>query len=152
LYRAGVSRAVRRSALRSLAHYCGGAIPRATVVLAVTPDTLEALREEAAELLDEIEEQATLLPSEDVTMLRRRLLRARPIQVTRLGRPDLQLLAERAQKLARSVWGRPIPKRRDGVSVPDPDFVARALKKSDTPRELLRVVLQEEARIAWIVD
>jgi hypothetical protein len=152
LYRAGVSRAVRRTALRSLAHYCGGAIPRATVVLAVTPDTLEALREEAAELLDEIEEQATLLPSEDVAMLRRRLLRARPIQVTKLGRPDLLLLAERAQKLARSVWGRPIPKRRDGVSVPDPDFVARALRKSDTPRELLRVVLQEEARIAWIAD
>ena len=40
LYRVGVSRAERRTALRSLAHYCGGAIPRATVVLAVTPDTL----------------------------------------------------------------------------------------------------------------
>ncbi len=35
-----------------------GALPRATVALAVTPDTLEALREEAGALLDEIEGQA----------------------------------------------------------------------------------------------
>ena len=47
LYRMGVSRSERRTALRSLAHYCGGALPRATVILAVTPDTLTALRDEA---------------------------------------------------------------------------------------------------------
>jgi len=142
LYRAGVSRSVRRTALRSLAHYCGGAIPRATVVLAVTPDTLEALRGEASELLDEIEEQATLLASEDVAMLRRRLLRARPIHVTRLDRADLELLAHRAQKLARTVLGR----RRTA----DDEALSLLLRRCDTPRELLRAVLHEEQRRAWL--
>ncbi len=69
LYRAGVSRAERRTALRSLGFYCGGALPRACVVLAITPETLTLLREEASELLDEIADQSTLLPVEDIAML-----------------------------------------------------------------------------------
>ena len=73
LYRAGVSRSERRTALRSLSFYCGGSLARACVILAVTPSTLEMLREEADELLDEIEGQATLLPSEDIAMFRHRL-------------------------------------------------------------------------------
>ncbi len=145
LYRVGVSRAERRTALRSLAHYCGGALPRATVVLAVTPDTLVALREEAGELLDQIEEQATLLPSEDVAMLRHRLLRARPIRVTKLGPADLETLAEQARTLARSVRGKHVD-RKIGA------FLDRAVKESDTPRELLRRVMLREERIAWLGD
>ena len=145
LYRVGVSRAERRTALRSLAHYCGGALPRATVVLAVTPDTLEALREEAGALLDEIEEQATLLPSEDVAMLRRRLLRARPIRVTKLGPSALETLAEQARSLARDVRGKHVD-RRIGA------FLERAVKDSDTPRDLLRRVMLREERIAWLGD
>jgi hypothetical protein len=145
LYRVGVSRTERRTALRSLAHYCGGAIPRATVVLAVTPDTLAALRDEAGELLDEIEEQATILPSEDVAMLRRRLLKARPIRVTKLGPEELETLADQARKLARQVRGKHVD-RHVGA------FLDRAVKDSDTPRELLRRVMLREERIAWLED
>jgi hypothetical protein len=145
LYRVGVSRGERRTALRSLAHYCGGALPRATVVLAVTPDTLEALREEAGALLDEIEDQATILPSEDVAMLRRRLLRARPIRVTKLGPGELETLAEQARSVAREVRGKHVD-RRIGA------FLDRAVKDSDTPRDLLRRVMLREERIAWLDD
>jgi hypothetical protein len=145
LYRVGVSRAERRTALRSLAHYCGGALPRATVVLAVTPDTLEALRDEAGVLLDEIEEQATLLPSEDVAMLRRRLLKARPIRVTKLGPRELETLAEQVRGVARAVRGKHVD-RRIG------EFLERAVKDSDTPRDLLRRVMLREERIAWLDD
>jgi hypothetical protein len=145
LYRVGVSRTERRTALRSLAHYCGGAIPRATVVLAVTPDTLSALRDEAGELLDQIEEQATLLPSEDVAMLRRRLLKARPIRLNKLRPEDLETLADQARKLARQVRGKHVD-RRIGA------FLEQAVKDSDTPRELLRRVMLREERIAWLDD
>jgi hypothetical protein len=143
LYRIGVSRAERRTALRSLAHYCGGSLPRATVVLAVTPDTLTSLRDEAGELLDEIEEQATLLPSEDVAMLRHRLLKARPIRVTKLGPAELEQLADQARRLAREVRGKHVD-RRVGA------FLERAMKESETPRELLRRVMFREERIAWL--
>jgi P-loop Domain of unknown function (DUF2791) len=145
LYRVGVSRAERRTALRSLAHYCGGALPRATVVLAVTPDTLEALREEAGALLDEIEEQATLLPSEDVAMLRRRLLRARPIRVTKLGPSELETLARQARSVARDVRGKHVDPRIGA-------FLERAVKDSDTPRDLLRRIMLREEHIAWLDD
>jgi hypothetical protein len=145
LYRAGVSRAERRTALRSLAHYCGGALPRATVVLAVTPDTLEALRDEAGALLDEIEEQTTLLPTEDVAMLRRRLLRTRPIGVMKLGARELEKLADQARRVARDVRGKHVD-RHVGA------FLERAVTDSDTPRELLRRVMLREERIAWLDD
>lgn len=134
LYRSGVSRPERRTALRSLAFYCGGAIARACVVLAVTPDTLEALKEEAGSLLDEIEEQATLLPAEDVALLRRRLLRSRPLLVNKLSSEGLRELAVKVQKLHRAVRGR--TKDADFDS-----FLAQALKSSSTPRELLRQVI-----------
>ena len=143
LYRAGVSRAERRTALRSLGFYCGGSLPRACVVLAVTPDTLSALREEAGALLDEISEQSTLLPAEDVAMLRRRLLRARPIQVTRLPSEALEVLAEHARSLAREVRG----KRKDAAW---DEALRVALAGKPTPRELLRRVTRYEERRAWL--
>lgn len=133
LYRAGVSRPERRTALRSLAFYCGGAIPRACVVLAVTPDTLVSLRDEAGELLDEIEEQTSLLPSEDVALLRRRLLRSRPLTVNKLSRDDLRTLATRVRKLHRSVRG---PTKDAGWEA----FLDEAVAGAATPRELLRQV------------
>lgn len=145
LYRLGVSRAERRTALRSLAHYCGGSLPRATVVLAVTPETLVSLRDEAGELLDQIEDQVTLLPSEDVAMLRRRLLKARPIRVTKLGPSELEVLVDQARGLARAVRGKHVD-RRIGA------FVERAVKETDTPRDLLRRVMMREERIAWLDD
>lgn len=142
LYRAGVSRPERRTALRSLAFYCGGSLPRACVVLAVTPDTLAALREEAEALLEEIEEQVTLLPAEDVALLRRRLLRSRPIAVQRLSREELRTLAERARRLARDVRGR--------THDPDgPAFVTWAVGDAHTPRELLRRVVGRTEELGW---
>jgi len=134
LYRPGVSRPERRTALRSLAFYCGGALENACVVLAVTPDTLESLREESAALLDEIEEQKTLLPSEDVAMLRRRLVKSRPIEVHRLTKADLELLAERARKAHASARG----------ATKDPEFdafVRQTIARSSSPRAVLRAVV-----------
>ena len=143
LYRVGVSRAERRTALRSLGFYAGGSLPRACVVLAVTPDSLAAMRDEAGALLDEIEEQATLLPVEDVSLLRRRLLRARPIQVSRLDRDALFELAEQARRLGREVRG----PRSDPEWGP---FSKRALAEARTPRELLRRVVERQERLAWL--
>ncbi len=142
LYRAGVSRAERRTALRSLGFYCGGALPRACVVLAITPETLTLLREEASELLDEIADQSTLLPVEDIAMLRRRLIRARPIQIKKLDKAALGVLAEQAHRFARTFHGKK----------PDRDwesFMTHALKESNTPRELLRQVILREEQLAW---
>ena len=84
LYRPGISRAERRTALRSLSFYCGGALPRACVVLAITPDVLGEMRAESRELLEEVSEQITLLASEDAAMLRRRLWHIKPIEVPAL--------------------------------------------------------------------
>jgi uncharacterized protein YcaQ len=120
-------------------------LPRATVILAVTPDTLTALREEAGELLDEIDEQATVLATEDVAMLRRRLLKARPIQVTKLDDAELEQLADQARKLAREVRGKHVDR---GIG----EFLEQAIKRADTPRELLRRVMLREERIAWLGD
>jgi hypothetical protein len=144
LYRAGVSRSERRTALRSLGFYCGGALERACVVLAVTPESLEQLREEAGELLDQIEEQTTLLPNEDVALLRRRLLRARPIHVARLGKAGLLELAERGARVVREVRG----------ARSDPAVTARlaerAVSESSTPREALRRVVLAAESSAWL--
>ena len=140
LYRPGVSRPERRTALRSLGFYCGGSLAEACVVLAVTPETLIALREEAGELLDEIEEQRTLLPSEDVAMLRRRLVRAKPLEVQRLTRAELGELAESARKLYVSVRGR----------TPDQgfeSFLKKELQGSPTPRALLRRTMARLERL-----
>lgn len=140
LYRPGVSRPERRTALRSLAFYCGGSLENACVVLAVTPDTLEALREESAALLDEIEEQKTLLPSEDVAMLRRRLVKSRPIEVHRLAKADLERLAERARKAHASARG----------ATKDPEFdafVRETIARSTSPRALLRAVIGRLERL-----
>lgn len=143
LYRPGVSRAERRTALRSLGFYCGGTIPRACVVLAVTPETLVSLREEAGELLDEIDQQVTALPQEDVAMLRRRLLRARPLEVRKLDAAQRRELAERVRIVHGKVRGR----------VNDPDWAAwveRAQKESKTPRELLRRAVEHLERLAFV--
>jgi len=143
LYRPGVSRSERRTALRSLGFYCGGTIPRACVVLAVTPDTLVSLREEAGALLDEIEDQVTVLPQEDVVMLRRRLLRARPLEVRKLDAAMRRELAERARIIHGKVRGK----------VADSEWetwLERAQKESATPRELLRRTIERLERLVFV--
>lgn len=78
-------------------------------------------------------------------MLRRRLLKARPIKVTKLGPEELETLADQARKLARAVRGKHVD-RRVGA------FLEKAVEESDTPRELLRRVMQREERMAWLED
>jgi hypothetical protein len=141
LYRAGVSRSERRTALRSLGFYCSGAIERACVILAVTPDSLEQLRDEAGILLDEIEHQATLLPQEDVALLRRRLLRARPIRVARLGHAGMRELAERAVAAVADVRSKPVE---------IDSLVDASLRDATTPREALRRAVLAAESSAWL--
>jgi hypothetical protein len=143
LYKAGTSRPERRTALRSLAFYCGGALPRACVILAVTPETLEMLREEADEMLAEVTEQRTLLAWEDVTMLRRRLLRAKPIEVAKLGKPDLLELAERVRELASAARG----------AVRDPawnTFVEETVSGRPIARRVVRAVVSRLESRWWL--
>ena len=123
--------AERRTALRSLAFYCGGALPRACVVLAITPDVLPELRAEAKELLDEVSEQRTLLTWEDAAMFRRRLVRARPQMVPALLDEHRELLANRLRKTHAAVRG----------STRDPawtEHLATLTAPGVTPRDIVR--------------
>jgi hypothetical protein len=142
LYRVGVSKAERRTGMRSLSFYCGGALSRACVVLAVTPESLERLREEADELFDAIEEQRTLLPNEDPAMLRRRLAKSRPIKVVELGRASFVELAERARALDERVRGRLKDAGWDA-------WVKRAAADAETPRDLLRRTALRLEQLRW---
>ncbi|MBL9022082.1 MAG: DUF2791 family P-loop domain-containing protein [Myxococcales bacterium] len=143
LYKAGTSRPERRTALRSLAFYCGGALPRACVILAVTPETLEMLREEAADMLAEVTEQRTLLAWEDVTMLRRRLLRAKPIEVAKLGKAHLAELAGRAREIGVAARG--------AVRDPDwDDFVEGVVSGRPSARRVVRAAVTRTESLWWL--
>jgi hypothetical protein len=142
LYKGGSSRAERRTALRSLAFYCGGALPRACVVLAITPDVLPTLREEAKELLDEVSEQRTLLTWEDAAMFRRRLVRAKPQMVPALLEEHRELLATRVRKTHAAVRGH----------TKDPgwaDHLAALGAPGVTPREVVRRTVERLEGIWW---
>jgi hypothetical protein len=142
LYRPGVSRVERRTALRSLAFYCGGALPRACVVLAVTPEALDRLRDESGELLDEVDVQRTLLDWEDASMLRRRLALARALDVPPLGPEQLADLAERWRLAHASVRG----------TTRDPgwaDFVRGLVASGVGARALVRSVVERLERSFW---
>ncbi len=142
LYKGGTSRPERRTALRSLAFYCGGALPRACVVMAITPDVLSLLRAEARELLDEVTEQRTLLTWEDAAMLRRRLVRIRAEEVPALTDEHRELLATRVRATHAAVRG----SFRDGgwgkhlASLRDPEL---------TPREVVRRTVERLEGIWW---
>ena len=141
LFRAGVSRPERRTALRSLAFYASGWIERAVVVLAVTPDTLAVLRSESKELLAQIDGQATHLPEEDVAMLRRRL-RTKPLAVTRMGRPELEELADRAYQIGCKARGL----RRERSRA---ELLGELAAGAKTPREVVQRVAQHVEGRAW---
>ncbi len=142
LYKGGSSRAERRTALRSLAFYCGGALPRACVVLAITPDVLPELRAEAKELLDEVSEQRTLLTWEDAAMFRRRLARAKPQLVPALLEEHRDLLAARVRKTHAAVRGHT---RDPGWS----DHVASLGGQGITPREVVRRTIERLEGLWW---
>ena len=143
LYRGGTRRAERRTALRSLAFYCGGTLPRACVVLAVTPQTLEALREECEELFEEVEAQRTVLAWEDVTMLRRRLLRSRPLDAVKLDRAQLAELGERVRQTHARARGK----------VADPGFddaLTAMTAGRPTPRQMIKDVVVRLEALRWL--
>jgi hypothetical protein len=142
LYRPGVTRAERRTALRSLAFYCSGALPRACVVLAVTPEALTRLRDEVGELLDEVDLQRTLLPWEDASMLRRRLAASRALDVPALDPEQLADLARRWRLAHATVRG----------DTNDPGwngFVETASHSGAGARALVRSVIERLERAFW---
>ncbi len=106
LFRGGTTRAERRTALRSLAFYCGGTLPRACVVLAITPDALVRLKQEAPELLGEIAAHRGTLPWEDAAMFERRLARTRATQVPALPSELRTVLAFRVRSMCERVRGK----------------------------------------------
>jgi hypothetical protein len=97
LFKIGISRAERRTALRTLSFYCGGALPGACVVMAITPDVLDTLRRESEDLLEELGDQATLLSAEDAMMLRQRLVKLKPLAVPALEREHRATLLARVR-------------------------------------------------------
>jgi len=141
LYTTGVSRSLRRSALRSLAFYCGGALPEACVVLAMTPAALGQMRQESGTLLLEQSEVDSTLPLEDVLVFKRRLAKLSPEQVPPLTRAMRQKLAEQVRAVHRSVRG--------AVEVEDWDAVVREVTTDGVaPRVLVRKLV-DHLEAAW---
>lgn len=146
LYRLGMRESERRTALRSLSFYCGGALPSTAVVLAITPDALVDLRKDAKALLSEVDAQTTLLAWEDASMLRRRLKLSPVLEVPPLDRKELLLLATKVRRVHEQARGR----------TDDPGFRAFASKLADTPhqrggpRAFVRAVVARLERAWWL--
>jgi hypothetical protein len=142
LYRGGVARAERRTALRSLAFYCGGVIASGCVVLALTKDASEKLADECEELLGEVDEQASTLTWEDAAMFLRRLRRPKVIPVPALKADAAHDLARAVRKAHRAVRG--------SVRAPGIDaLVDEHLAARDTPRAIVRTVVDCLERAWW---
>jgi hypothetical protein len=143
LYRLGMREGERRTALRSLSFYCGGVLPGACVVLAITPDALESLRKDARELLGEVNEQATLLVWEDASMFRRRLKLSPVLEVPPLDRKELLLLASKLRRVHEQVRGK----------VDDAEFRRFAqdmAERAGGPRVFIRAVVNRLERDWWL--
>jgi hypothetical protein len=131
LYTGSYTKAERRTALRSLSFYCGGNLPRACVIMAITPSVLEQMRAESAELLEAVAVQKTLLVSEDAAMLRRRLARIHPIEVPVLRPEHRQELLARLRAVHVRVRGPVDDAGWEG-------FVKDLIEGDPSPRELVR--------------
>lgn len=99
LFAGGATMPERRTALRTLAFYCGGHVPCAAVFLAVTPEALVGLRAETPELVRSVGAQKTTLPAEDVAMLQSRLRHAAPVEAPPLGFLERRALCDRLRSL-----------------------------------------------------
>lgn len=141
LYTTGLSQAARRSALRTLSVYCGGTLPSACVILAMTPPAFAELRKEAGSLLNELKEVASTLACEDAALFKRRLARLEPEAVPAFTRPMRQELSERVRSTHRAVRG--------PVDVPHWDALVReAMRTAPSPRTLVRLLV-DELESAW---
>jgi len=141
LYTTGVSRSLRRSALRTLSFYCGGALPEACVVLAMTPSALTQMRKECGTLLIEQSEVDSTLPTEDVLVFKRRLAKLVVEQVPAMSKPMRRTLSEQVRDVHRSVRG--------PVDVPDWEHLVREVTADAVaPRVLIRRLI-DHLEAAW---
>lgn len=140
LYTTG--RTARRSALRSLAFYCGGALPNACVVIAMTPPALKELRREARELLNEVDEQSGTLEWEDATMFRRRLQKLEPTEVPAFSKRQREELAGLVRSTHRSVRG-PLELAEWEATV------RRVVRQHESPRAVIRALVDELESVWW---
>lgn len=143
LYRGGVTPNERRAALRSLSFYCGGALPMACVVLAVTPEALRELQRESAEALQDAHEQRSALACEDAAMLRHRLTGLTPLEVPVLPSELRALLPFRVRATHERVRGR----------VNDPGwatFVSDLVMQNLPPRDVTRRVVDRLEGLWWL--
>ncbi len=138
LYAPGVTRAARRTALRSLAFYCGGALPSTCVVMTSTPRAFGKLKYEARGLLHDVSVQDSALDWEDANMLQHRLLRLEPQRVPALTREQRVELAQRVIETHRQVRG-------SAVAVDLAELASRA----DAPRQMIRRLVDELEAEWW---
>jgi hypothetical protein len=142
LYTSGVSETARRSALRTLSFYCGGALPGACVVLAMTPPALAQMRRESRPLLREAADVNSTLDVEDVDLFRMRLSKLTPDEVPGFSQPMRRKLAERVRATHKSVRG--------PVEIEDWEGMVKRLSDSaEQPRALLRSLVDELEATWW---
>ena len=141
LYTSGVSEAARRSALRTLSFYCGGALPGACVLLAMTPPALSQMRKESKGMLREAAEVGSTLDVEDVDLFRRRLHKLTPDEVPEFSQPMRRELAKKIRQTHRTVRG---PVEIEGWD----DVVKDVVKAGGPPRVMMRRLV-DELEAAW---
>ncbi|HEU5060917.1 MAG TPA: BREX system ATP-binding domain-containing protein [Kofleriaceae bacterium] len=142
LYTSGRPPASRRTSLRSLSFYCGGALPGACVIMAMTPPAFEAMKKEARDLLAEAGDMDTTLELEDVGRFRRSLHGLKPDPVKPLTAAERAELCERVRRMHRSVRG--------PVELADwEQRVAGAVKQHASPRTLVRALVDELESTWW---
>lgn len=141
LYTSGVTEPARRSALRTLAFYCGGALPGACVILAMTPPALAEMKKESIALLRDAAEMSSTLDLEDVDLFKRRLSKLSPDEVPPFTREMRLQLADKVKKAHKKVRG--------PVEVEDWDAVVKSLSKErGTPRAMMRALV-DRLEAAW---
>jgi hypothetical protein len=141
LYTSGRPPASRRTSLRSLAFYCGGALPGTCVILAMTPSAFEQMKGEARDLLAEAGDMDTTLDLENVERFRRSLWGLKPDPVRPLTRPEREELCEHVKRMHRSVRG--------ALEMPSwKDDVHRAVQHHASPRTLVRAIV-DTLESAW---
>jgi hypothetical protein len=142
LYTSGRSPASRRTSLRSLGFYCGGALPGTCVILAMTPPAFEDLKSEARDLLEDAAAMETTLEVENVERFRRSLWGLKPEPVKPLKKVERIDLCQRVRRMHRSVRG--------PVDYPEWDeFVTAAVVEHGSPRTLIRAVIDQLESIWW---
>jgi hypothetical protein len=142
LYTSGRPPASRRTSLRSLAFYCGGALPGTCVILAMTPPAYDEMKSEARYLLAEAGDMDTTLELENVDRFRRSLWGLKPDPVKPLTRPEREELCDRVRRMHRSVRGQ--------VEIEGWDtYVQHAVASHSSPRTLIRSLIDELERAWW---